>query len=478
MQVRQGEIIAGKYIIERVLGEGGMGIVVQATHVHLDERVAIKFLLPHALGNEEAVARFAREARAAVKIKSEHVARVSDVGTLETGAPYMVMEFLQGQDLSELVGAQGPLPIEDAADYVLQASEAIAEAHALGIIHRDLKPANLFLIRRADGSPCVKVLDFGISKMTVPGSSGSDLGMTRTHAIMGSPLYMAPEQMASTRDVDARADVWALGAILYELLTGRVPFQADTMPQLCAMILQESVTPPRSVRLDMPEGLQAVLLRCLEKDRTQRFQNVAEMAVALVPFAHRSSLRSAERISRVLSAAGLPSSAVGVGAGPTSRPQAAVATSSVTQSGFGKTLSKSGGRALWVVVAAALVGTGAAAALWLRPHAGPASAGEALAPTLSSVQPTADTSHLAESEAPPAVAPVTAPVPSAQAAPSASSAATPTTAAVARAPATPRRPATGAPRPATTPSAAPTPAVPAKAIETAGPSLDPLRGRH
>ncbi|MGC4092807.1 MAG: serine/threonine-protein kinase [Polyangiaceae bacterium] len=256
MQVKPGEVIAGKYRIERVLGEGGMGVVVEALHVQLDERVAIKFLLPQALGNEEAMARFAREARAAVKIKSEHVARVSDVGVLESGAPYMVMELLQGQDLAALVHGSGPLPIGDAVDFLLQASEAIAEAHALGIVHRDLKPANLFMTCRADGSPCVKVLDFGISKVTTAGGSGSDLGMTRTHAIMGSPLYMSPEQMASTRNVDARADIWALGTILYELLTGRVPFQADTMPQLCGMILQEAVPPPRNLRPDLPPGLE------------------------------------------------------------------------------------------------------------------------------------------------------------------------------------------------------------------------------
>jgi serine/threonine-protein kinase len=235
--VQEGEVLAGKYRVERVLGVGGMGVVVAALHIGLDERVAIKFLLPEALGNPEAVARFAREARAAVKIKSLHVARVSDVGVLETGAPYMVMEFLQGQDLSQRVRDHGPLSIQEAVDFILQACEAIAEAHALGMVHRDLKPANLFLTRMADGSPCVKVLDFGISKVTSPSSSGQDFGMTKTQAVMGSPLYMSPEQMASSRDVDGRTDIWALGTILYELLTGRVPFLGDTMPQLCAMIL-------------------------------------------------------------------------------------------------------------------------------------------------------------------------------------------------------------------------------------------------
>src|SRR3954465_531507 len=165
-EVHEGQILAGKFRIERVLGQGGMGVVVAATHLQLDQRVALKFLLPEALSNPEAVERFAREARAAVKIKSEHVARVADVGTLESGAPYMVMEYLEGSDLATWLQQRGKLPVEQAIEFVLQACEAIAEAHALGIVHRDLKPANLFVIQRADGVLAVKVLDFGISKAT------------------------------------------------------------------------------------------------------------------------------------------------------------------------------------------------------------------------------------------------------------------------------------------------------------------------
>jgi serine/threonine-protein kinase len=330
-----GDVLAGKYRIERVLGQGGMGVVVSAHHLHLDERIAIKFLLPEALQNAEAVARFSREARAAVKIKSEHVARVVDVGTLDTGSPYMVMEYLHGQDLGALVQQRGGLPIEEAVEYVLQACEAIAEAHALGIIHRDLKPQNLFLAHRADGSPCVKVLDFGISKITSYGSgsgSGSDMSMTKTTAVMGSPLYMSPEQMTSSRDVDARTDIWALGAILHELLTGRVPFLADTVPQLCAMILQSSAPPLRNFRPDAPEALQNVLLRCLEKDPGRRFRNVAEFAAALLPFAPRGGRLSVERVSRVLSAAGLSNSAVEL-------PPSAAPSQHVTHAAWGQTIS-------------------------------------------------------------------------------------------------------------------------------------------
>src|SRR5258706_1443900 len=253
-QPQEGDVLAGKFRVERILGVGGMGMVVSAMHLHLHERVAIKFLLPDALSNAEAIARFGREARAAVKIKSEHVARVIDVGALETGAPYMVMELLRGHDLSEVLRDSGALPIHLAVQYVLQAAEALAEAHAIGIVHRDLKPANLFLTSRADGSPCVKVLDFGISKVSNQSGSGSDMGMTRTQSIMGSPLYMSPEQMASARDVDQRTDIWAIGTVLYELVTGRVPFEAETMPQLCTLILHQDPPSPRSVRPEIPEG--------------------------------------------------------------------------------------------------------------------------------------------------------------------------------------------------------------------------------
>ena len=307
-EVHEGQILAGKFRIERVLGQGGMGVVVAATHLQLDERVALKFLLPDALTNPEAVERFAREARAAVKIKSEHVARVSDVGTLESGSPYMVMEYLHGEDLAAWVRRHGAMAVPEAIEFLLQACEAIAEAHALGIVHRDLKPANLFVTRRVDGSPCIKVLDFGISKLTIPGAA-PEFGMTKTHTIMGSPLYMSPEQMSSTRSVDMRTDIWALGVILYETLTGRVPFEAETMPQLCGMILQDPPRPIHELRPDLPQALQHVVLHCLEKNRDHRFRNVAELAHALAPLGQPAAQRSAERISRVLGAAGFPSAA-------------------------------------------------------------------------------------------------------------------------------------------------------------------------
>jgi eukaryotic-like serine/threonine-protein kinase len=351
---REGDVLAGKFRIERVLGVGGMGMVVSAMHLQLDERVAIKFLLPEALLNAEAVARFGREARAAVKIKSEHVARVTDVGALDTGAPYMVMELLRGQDLSQVLRDQRALPIAVAVQYVLQACEALAEAHAIGIVHRDLKPANLFLTARADGSPCIKVLDFGISKVSSQSGSGSDMGMTRTQSIMGSPLYMSPEQLASARDVDQRADIWAIGCVLYELVTGRVPFEAETMPQLCTLILHTEPPPPRSIRADVPELLDQVILRCLRKDRHQRYANVAALAADLAHFSPDAGPRSAERISRVLSSSGVTSPSL------VSSNLSAVVAGSSTGAAWGNTQTSRGSRAVWFglvgVAAVALIG--------------------------------------------------------------------------------------------------------------------------
>jgi eukaryotic-like serine/threonine-protein kinase len=317
--VKEGDVLAGKYRIERTLGAGGMGVVVQAHHLQLDERVAIKFLLPEALAHREAVARFTREAQAAVKIKSEHVARVLDVGTLDNGAPYTVMEYLEGRDLCAWLAQNGPLPIEQAVEFLLQACEAIAEAHGLGIVHRDLKPANLFCIRRPDGVLSVKVLDFGISKLM----SGQALDMTKTDTTIGSPVYMSPEQLQSSRDVDARTDIWSLGVILYELLAGSLPFGADSLPELC-MKLAMTVPPPlRTKRPDVQAALEQVISRCLEKNRKDRYANVGQLAVDLGPFAPARARASVERIQGVMQSAGLSASSVSLASESDSTPRMA-----------------------------------------------------------------------------------------------------------------------------------------------------------
>ncbi|MBK8252429.1 MAG: protein kinase [Polyangiaceae bacterium] len=290
-----GDVLAGKYAVERVLGSGGMGVVVAAKHLQLGERVAIKFLLPQALKKAEVVQRFEREARAAVRIKSEHVARIFDVGKLEDGAPYMVMELLDGADLSTVLKTKGALRIDLAVDYVLQACEAIAEAHSLGIVHRDLKPANLFVAHRADGSPVVKVIDFGISKVVEP----EEVEMTKTDVMMGSPVYMAPEQMISARDVDVRADVWSLGVILFYLIMGHQPFKGTTVTQLYASIIEG---PPEmcTSRPDVPQPIEQAVMRCLHAQPKDRWANVAEFALAVAEYGTQSARISAERVARTL----------------------------------------------------------------------------------------------------------------------------------------------------------------------------------
>ncbi len=306
--VQPGDVLAGKYKVDQVLGIGGMGVVVAATHVQLKERVALKFLLPHVTQNEAAVARFLREAQAAVKIKSSHVARVIDVGTLETGSPYMVMEYLEGADLSRVLEERGPLPWQEACVYVLQACEALAEAHAGGIIHRDLKPANMFLTKAPDGSPCVKLLDFGISKVVE-----GDQALTRTQSTVGSPVYMSPEQMRSARKADVRSDIWSLGVSLYELLCGETPFIAETMVELCAVILESQAPLLRTMLPNAPEALEALIAKSLQKNPEDRYPSVAVLAYDLAALVGTADAQArAERIGRILLQPG-ESTALGTG---------------------------------------------------------------------------------------------------------------------------------------------------------------------
>ncbi len=294
--VRIGEILAGKYRVERVLGAGGMGVVVLARHVQLDQLVALKFLLTESLDKPTIVARFEREARAVVRLKSDHVARVLDVGKMETGAPYIVMEYLEGEDLAIALEHRGPLPVAVAVDYLLQTCEALAEAHGVGIVHRDLKPGNLFLTRRVDGKSLIKVLDFGISKLA---DGRENLSLTQTAEVVGSPKYMSPEQLRASRLADARSDIWSLGIILYELIGGEVPFVAETLAHLCAIVISE---PPRSIRAlrpEVPVGIEQIIARCLEKDPNDRFQSVADLAMALDPFVSNMQTSAAQRVQAV-----------------------------------------------------------------------------------------------------------------------------------------------------------------------------------
>jgi eukaryotic-like serine/threonine-protein kinase len=283
--VGTGDVLAGKYKVEWVLGKGGMGYVVAARHQQLDQQVAIKILMPELCESDDSVARFLREGRAAASIQNEHVARVLDVGTLEDGAPYMVMEFLEGRDLAHEL-EDGTLPVTDAVGHVLQACEALAEAHALGIVHRDLKPANLFRARRPDGSALIKVLDFGISKaLPTVGDGASLVHSTETQVLVGSPHYMSPEQVRSPKTVDARSDIWSLGITLFELLAGSPPFLSDNFMSILTAVVADEPMEIRSVREDVPIGLQDVILKCLEKKASARYANVVELAEALQAYA-------------------------------------------------------------------------------------------------------------------------------------------------------------------------------------------------
>ncbi len=361
--IREGDILAGKYRVERVLGAGGMGVVVAAHHMQLDEKVALKFLLPEALDNREAVARFAREARAAVKIKSEHVARIIDVGTLPNGAPYIVMEYLEGGDLAAWLKQRGALPIEQAVEFVLQACVAVADAHALGIVHRDSKPANLFCVRRSDGQLSIKVLDFGISKMT--DRSGAAAGAaTGTSALMGSPLYMSPEQMRSAKDVDARTDLWALGVILFELITGRPVFLGESVTELAIRVANEPPPAIRTFRPDVPSELEAIVLKCLEKDRRQRYRNVAELAVALLEFGPKRAKGSVERITGILQAAGLSASALALPPSPQSGAATMVAPETVAPVGRTATIRPRGRTAIVSLIGIVGVSVAVGAGVW------------------------------------------------------------------------------------------------------------------
>ncbi|MBX3185532.1 MAG: serine/threonine protein kinase [Labilithrix sp.] len=281
--VSPGDVIAGKYRIERVLGSGGMGVVVAATHLDLEQPVALKFILPQALAGKGNVERFMREARAAVRLKSEHVAKVFDVGRDGEDRPFMVLELLEGMDLAKLTKQKGSPPVADAVEYVLQASEALVEAHSAGIVHRDLKPQNLFVTRRLNGTPLVKVLDFGISKAIGPGAEGQ-MSLTDSAAVIGSPLYMAPEQMRSARKAETRSDIWALGVILYELLGGQLPFEGETVTEVCIRVVNDAPMALLELRPSLDPALVAIVMKCLEKEPNARFHNVAALAAALEPF--------------------------------------------------------------------------------------------------------------------------------------------------------------------------------------------------
>jgi serine/threonine protein kinase len=294
--VREQKLLAGKYRLERTLGEGGMGVVYAAEHVDLQKRVAIKIMREELISQSELVERMLGEARTVARLRSEHVAQVIDVGRLSGGAPFIVMEYLDGCDLGTKLASGEPLPVELAVAYVLQACEAVAEAHAAGIVHRDLKPENLFLSARTDGEPSIKVLDFGISRSIKSGEREP-----ADTLIAGSPDYMSPEAMRPETRVAPATDIWSLGAVLYEMVTGQRPFESSTVTETCARVLASDPVAPSLLAPSIPPGLQRVVLRCLRKEPSERFASVVDLAAALAPFGPDGAIEQAERVARVAS---------------------------------------------------------------------------------------------------------------------------------------------------------------------------------
>ncbi len=276
--LRAGDVVVDKYRIERQLGAGGMGVVLQATHLQLNQSVALKFLVDSPLEAHVAAERFLREARATFRLRSEHTVRVMDVGTLSSGEPFMVMELLEGKDFKQLLADRGPLPPAEAALYMIQACNALQEAHACGIVHRDFKARNVMVTKRVDGSPCVKVLDFGISKI----NDGADVApLTQPDIGMGSPRYMAPEQWTSASTVDARADIYAAGAVLYELLTGQIPLAGLPLVEVIKRIRAGAVPSPKEIRPDLPEALCRAVMKALRPRPEERYPTANHFAQAL-----------------------------------------------------------------------------------------------------------------------------------------------------------------------------------------------------
>ncbi|HEU4406953.1 MAG TPA: serine/threonine-protein kinase [Polyangiaceae bacterium] len=292
--------VGAKYALGDELGRGGMGVVYAGEHRLLGQRVAIKVLRPELAAKPEALARFLREARAAASLRGPHVVRIYDVDRAEDGTPYLVMELLEGEPLDALLDRRKRLPVAEAVDYVLEACEAVAEAHAAGIVHRDLKPQNLFLTEGPDGARHVKVLDFGISKSMAAPDSARGASLTGPDVSLGSPEYMSPEQVRDAGRVDARTDLWSLGVILYELLTGRVPFEGQSVPHILALVLTATPPPLRAARADVPEGLEAAVARCLEREAGGRPADVAEVASLLAPFGGPGAAASAARTRAAL----------------------------------------------------------------------------------------------------------------------------------------------------------------------------------
>jgi serine/threonine protein kinase len=317
--VRVGSVIGDKYRVEQELGRGGFGVVVRARHLAIDQLVAIKVLTAGEDSEwKEDAARFKREGQATAALRSEHVVRILDVDVLPSGSPYMVMEYLEGETLHVAIHTRGPLSVGETADHMVQVLAALAEAHAAGIVHRDLKPANVFITHGAGGTMVAKVLDFGVSKIAAhsgiggsataggSGASGASSPITRTGAVLGTVAYMAPEQMLDAKRVDARADLWSVGIMLFELLTKKTPFGAPSDANIVTSMLTRPPMSLAALRPDVPPKLEKVVMRCLEKAPQKRYASASAVAAALAPFTTpraRPALDSLRRAGRPSGAA-------------------------------------------------------------------------------------------------------------------------------------------------------------------------------
>lgn len=292
-----GEVLGGMYRIERRIGEGGMSVVLAATHLPTGQLMALKLLHQETASSEGGVARFWREVRAVSRLQNPHVVRIFDVGTLADDTPYMAMELLVGETLAERMQRIGQLPLDLALGYMRQACDAVEAAHAIGVVHRDIKPENMFLTRASpagapaqgagpgaqgpEGPEVLKVLDFGISKAMGSTVSDDQQRLTKTTDVFGSPAYMSPEQLKASRDVDVRADVWSLGVLMHEMLAGVAPFDGRSVAEIFGAILYIAPKPLGTIRGDVPKAIEAAVLRALEKDRDKRFPDVASLRAAL-----------------------------------------------------------------------------------------------------------------------------------------------------------------------------------------------------
>ncbi len=454
----EGTLVAGKYRVGRPLGAGGMAEVYEAEHVDLGTRLAIKVLRPELTRSPTVVQRFSREAQSAAQLESEHVARVIDVGQHEQ-LPFIVMERLDGDDLAARLAKVGPLPLADAVDHLLQAGQALAEAHARGIIHRDIKPSNLFLAQRPPDDTRIKVLDFGIAKAVSTDSSGE---LTRTRDVLGSPLYMSPEQLLASSKVGPTSDVWSLGVVLQELITGQPPFDGPSVAAIHAAILEREPAPLLSTH---PREIAAIIGRCLRKDPTERYQNIRELAAALAPHGTddaRNSLRAIQSWATVSQRTARETSPMAdfeldsvadTNVADTEVPDSFARPGGVTDTSWDTDTDATPRRSRGLLIGLALMGvTGVLAFVALR-DAPEATAPEATAPEATAPEATAPEATAPETRAPATTAP--APAPSATPVATTSPPPVPSTTVAPAPPAPTPTPRIRAPRPSPQPKVAP-----------------------